>query len=145
MSRPTALAGPYKTYYRLASRIFTYTDHYRLASRTLANSTKTIQFLSVADYGDKDNSDLGERFGVKKDDFPEYRLFVKGRDLDDPIKFTGNKESEDSLKKFIVKESGKNKGFFFFFFFFWCLRLFCLSETFLLLSLLAKHTLPRNR
>ncbi len=61
-----------------------------------------------ADYGDKDNSDLGDRFGVTKEDYPEYRLFVQGRDIEDPIKYTGNEENADDIKKFIVRESGIN-------------------------------------
>ena len=59
------------------------------------------------DYGDKDNSDLRERFGVQKDDFPEYRLFIQGRSIDDPIKYTGDEENADAIKKFLVKETGK--------------------------------------
>ena len=66
-----------------------------------------VRHFLIVDYGDKDNSDLGERFGVQKDDFPEYRLFIQGRSIDDPIKYTGDEENADAIKKFLVKETGK--------------------------------------
>merc|ERR1719311_747379 len=34
--------------------------------------------VGVSEYGDKDNSDLAERFGIKTDDFPQFRLWKKG-------------------------------------------------------------------
>merc|ERR1719229_228848 len=34
--------------------------------------------VGVSEYGDKDNSDLSERSGIKTDDFPQYRLWKKG-------------------------------------------------------------------
>ena len=33
--------------------------------------------VGIKDYGDKDNEDLGERFGVKKDDYPVVFLFKR--------------------------------------------------------------------
>lgn len=57
------------------------------------------------DYGDKDNIDLAERFGVTKADFPAYRLFLNGKNTD-PIKFTANVESADDIKNFVIRESG---------------------------------------
>jgi hypothetical protein len=58
-----------------------------------------------SDYGDKENSDLAERFGVTKDDFPAYKLFVQGKS--EPISYTGDVKNADSIKKFLIKESGK--------------------------------------
>ena len=34
--------------------------------------------VGVKDYGDKDNSDLAERFNIPKDKFPVVKLFVQG-------------------------------------------------------------------
>merc|ERR1712217_642356 len=34
--------------------------------------------IPVQEYGDKENDDLRERFGLKKDDFPVYFLFKPG-------------------------------------------------------------------
>ena len=67
-------------------------------------------FISIADYGDKDNAALGERFGVKKDDFPVYRLFLRSRGVDDSILYTGDEGNADEIKKFIVKETGKHNS-----------------------------------
>ena len=36
--------------------------------------------VGIKDYGDKDNEELGERFGVKKDDYPVVFLFKQTAD-----------------------------------------------------------------
>lgn len=56
------------------------------------------------DYGDKDNSDLAERFGVKKENYPVYKLFLQGKP--EPVTYTGDYKSADAIKKFIMQESG---------------------------------------
>jgi len=61
--------------------------------------------MSDVEYGDKENADLADRFNIKKDDWPEYRLFLQGKS--EPIAYTGNKERADDIQKFIVQESGK--------------------------------------
>merc|ERR1712083_1111438 len=43
--------------------------------------------VGVSEYGDKDNSDLAERFGVKTDDFPRFLLFTKGMRASDSKDF----------------------------------------------------------
>ncbi|KAI8783044.1 endoplasmic reticulum resident protein 29 [Biomphalaria glabrata] len=64
-----------------------------------------IAEVQVADYGDKDNSDLAEKYGVKKENFPAYRLFLNGK-LDDPIKYTASVENADDIKNFVIRETG---------------------------------------
>ncbi|CAL1544594.1 unnamed protein product [Lymnaea stagnalis] len=61
--------------------------------------------VQVADYGDKDNNDLAERYGIKKENFPAYRLFLDSK-LDDPIKFTASAENADDIKNFVIRETG---------------------------------------
>lgn len=63
-----------------------------------------IMFI-CEDYGDKENADLGERFGIKSDDYPEYRLFIQGKS--EPIKYTGDEGKSDKIKQFVAKETGK--------------------------------------
>jgi len=62
----------------------------------------------VSDYGQKDNADLAERFGVKvTDDYkdhPVIKLFL--RDKDDPITYDGD-YTLDSLRKFIASDGGR--------------------------------------
>lgn len=62
-------------------------------------------FVCITDWGEKENSDLAERFGIKVDKFPEYRLFLQGNS--EPIAYTGDEGHADDIKKFIVKESGQ--------------------------------------
>lgn len=57
------------------------------------------------DYGDKENADLGERYDIKSDDYPEYRLFIQGKS--EPIKYTGDEGKSDKIKQFVTKETGK--------------------------------------
>jgi endoplasmic reticulum protein 29 len=33
--------------------------------------------VGIKDYGEKDNNDLGDRFGVNKEDYPVVVLFLK--------------------------------------------------------------------
>ncbi|KAG0714345.1 Endoplasmic reticulum resident protein 29 [Chionoecetes opilio] len=54
--------------------------------------------VGVKDYGDMENTDLAQRFEVKKEDFPKVMLFVSGREK--PFVFEGEFKAED-LKKFI--------------------------------------------
>lgn len=58
--------------------------------------------VGVKDYGDMENVDLAERFGVDKEQFPHVLIFVKGKD--EPIAFHGEFKNEE-LKKFIRQNS----------------------------------------
>lgn len=62
-----------------------------------------IAEVGIKDYGEKENFDLAEKYGVKKDDFPVIKLFVQGQN--DPITFTGTFKAEN-IQKFIRQKSG---------------------------------------
>ena len=64
-----------------------------------------MSLVLFTDYGDKENSDLADRFGVTKDDFPVYKLFVQGKK--DPVTYNGDVKNPDAIKKFLIKESGE--------------------------------------
>uniref|UniRef100_A0A0B7AJI0 Endoplasmic reticulum resident protein 29 n=1 Tax=Arion vulgaris TaxID=1028688 RepID=A0A0B7AJI0_9EUPU len=76
-----------------------------VAKASLQQPDLLVAEIQVADYGDKDNLDLTERFGITKEKFPAYRLFLNGQ-LTDPIVFTANAESSDDIKNFVMRESG---------------------------------------
>ena len=59
------------------------------------------------DYGEKENQELADRYGLKKEDFPHYKLFVKGRD--EPYTFTGDPKQVTDVQKFIAEKSGTPK------------------------------------
>lgn len=62
--------------------------------------------VGVSEYGDKDNSDLAARFDIKSDDFPQYRLWPKGKaGTTDPIKHIGEKTANAFLK-FVQEKAG---------------------------------------
>ncbi len=55
--------------------------------------------VGVSEYGDKDNADLSDRFSIKTDDFPQYRLFLKGVSATGtPEKYTGDKKADAFLR-----------------------------------------------
>jgi len=61
--------------------------------------------VGVSEYGDKDNSDLSDRYAIKSDDFPQYRLWKKGSmSSADPTKFAGEKKS-DAFLRFVQAEA----------------------------------------
>merc|ERR1711976_21012 len=76
----------------------------KVAKDSTSQPDLLIAEVNVADYGDKDNSDLSERYGLKKEDFPAYKLLVTGKE--DPIDFTGDLKKSEEIKKFIVQHSG---------------------------------------
>jgi len=62
--------------------------------------------VGVSEYGDKDNSDLAERYSIKSDDFPQYRLFIKGTaSSGEPIAYSGEKKS-DGFLRFVQEKAG---------------------------------------
>merc|ERR1719217_556936 len=62
--------------------------------------------VGVSEYGDKDNSDIAERFSIKSDDFPQYRLWLKGKSSStDPAAYKGDKKS-DAFLRFVQAEAG---------------------------------------
>ncbi|OWF42383.1 endoplasmic reticulum resident protein 29-like [Mizuhopecten yessoensis] len=76
-----------------------------VAAATLSQDDILVSEVQVQDYGEKENADLAKRFGVTKEDFPVYLLFLSG-DAENPKKFLGNAKSADDVKKFLMKESG---------------------------------------
>lgn len=62
--------------------------------------------VGVQDYGDYENKDLADRYGVKKDDFPVVKLFLQN-DLSNPKNFDQNDNfNAETLKAFIKQNSG---------------------------------------
>lgn len=61
--------------------------------------------VQVKDYGEKDNEDLANRYGVTKDDYPTVKLFTKNNE---PVTFIYKDDKDftsDNLKKFIRSKS----------------------------------------
>ncbi|GFT65615.1 endoplasmic reticulum resident protein 29 [Nephila pilipes] len=61
-----------------------------------------ISEVGIQDYGEQENSDIAERFGVSKDNFPVIKLFVEGKT--EPISYSGDIRT-DEIKNFIKKHS----------------------------------------
>jgi endoplasmic reticulum protein 29 len=62
--------------------------------------------VGVSEYGDKENSDLSDRYSIKSDDFPQYRLWLKSKPSSaDPVVYKGEKKS-DGFLRFVQAEAG---------------------------------------
>ncbi|XP_077533539.1 endoplasmic reticulum protein 29-like protein wbl [Haemaphysalis longicornis] len=86
---------------------YPYGDKHDEFVKVAEESQNTPDFLvaevGVQDYGDKENADLAERFGVKKDDFPVLKLFMNGQE--EPTTYKGEFKADD-IKAFVKKNSG---------------------------------------
>jgi len=74
----------------------------------VADATRGVMDLLVAevnvkDYGEKDNSDLAEKYEVKSKDFPVLKLFKKDEKV--PIPYTGDFKADDIIQ-FIKTTTG---------------------------------------
>ncbi|KAK3867907.1 hypothetical protein Pcinc_026668 [Petrolisthes cinctipes] len=77
-------------------------EYVKLSAAGRGSPELLVAEVGVKDYGDMENVDLAERFGVDKEQFPHVLLFVKGKEQ--PIIFQGEFKAEE-LKKFIRKNS----------------------------------------
>lgn len=85
------------------------------AFKTVAEELKSSQEIliveiGIKDFGEHDNQNLAERFGVNsKKDWPALRLFVKGED--EPFSFNNNQRwTVDEVKKFVKEHSNVYLG-----------------------------------
>jgi endoplasmic reticulum protein 29 len=80
-------------------------DAWKAFAKTVGDSSADalVCDVGVSESGDKDNSDLAEKFSIKTDDFPSFRFWAKGKT--EPISYTGPKKEEDFLR-FLTKEAG---------------------------------------
>jgi len=89
---------------------YPYGDKHEEFAKFSASAAQTRDLLvgevGIKDYGDKDNADLAERFGVAKDDYPVVILFAhddNGKLLDHRF---NDEFSEDNLKSFVRQKTG---------------------------------------
>merc|ERR1719198_214404 len=55
--------------------------------------------VGVSEYGDKDNSDISDRYSIKSEDFPQYRLWLKGSgSAATPVSYAGEKKYDGFLR-----------------------------------------------
>ncbi len=67
-------------------------------------SPLSLQFLVFSDYGEKENADLADKYGITKEQYPVYRLFING-DLEG-IPYKGDTKRANEIKKFLMTEAG---------------------------------------
>ncbi|XP_070573455.1 endoplasmic reticulum resident protein 29-like [Ptychodera flava] len=74
-----------------------------LATMASSQDDLLIAEVGVSKYGEKENSDLAERFGVKESDFPKYKLFIQEQEKE--IDYEGDIKANDILS-FVKVQSG---------------------------------------
>jgi len=52
--------------------------------------------IPIMDHGEKENHKLALEYGIKRVDYPVYKLFLKGKSK--PIDYTGDKTAEDLIR-----------------------------------------------
>ena len=91
---------------------YPYGDHEDAFKEMMTNllgkggSKFVVGTVGVAEYGERENDALRERFGYSKDDFPAYRFFPKGTDGTDGangIAYTGDRSAAD-LTRFVQEQ-----------------------------------------
>jgi len=83
-------------------------DAWKDFAKTVGESSADVLVcdVGVSEYGDKDNSDISDRFAIKSDDFPQYRFWSKGsKSSTDPIVYSSDKKKDDFLR-FIQEKAG---------------------------------------
>jgi len=80
-------------------------DAWKAFAKTVGESSADalVCDVGVSEYGDKDNSDIAERFSIKSDDFPQFRFWAKGST--EPVTYSGAKKEEEFLR-FLQEKAG---------------------------------------
>jgi endoplasmic reticulum protein 29 len=76
-------------------------DAWKEFAKTVGESSADmlVADVGVSEYGDKDNSDISDRYSIKSDDFPQYRLWLKGSAATAaPVSFAAAKKSDEFLR-----------------------------------------------
>lgn len=98
VSRFKAVLVKFDVAYPYGDKHETYT---KLADEIALNKDILVAEVGIKDYGDKENEELGKRYGIKtKDDLPAVSLFLQGRN--DPLEFPKSSEwTVDNLRNLI--------------------------------------------
>ena len=71
---------------------------------TLSQPDALAAEIQISDYGEKENVDLADKYGITKEQYPVYRLFING-DLEG-IPYKGDTKRANEIKKFLMTEAG---------------------------------------
>ncbi|OQV25793.1 putative Endoplasmic reticulum resident protein 29 [Hypsibius exemplaris] len=88
-------------------RVFAHGDKHdefaKVAEAGHKNRDLLIAEINSADFAEKRNMDMHERYGINKDDVPVLKLFIRGKPV--PLNYTGNFLADD-IKRFIKSMGG---------------------------------------
>jgi len=79
----------------------------KVAKDSASNPDLLIGEVGIKDYGEQENSELGDRFNVKKEDFPVVIAFVKNNQKGSIENYKFSDEfTAENLKQFVQQKSG---------------------------------------
>ena len=79
-------------------------EYSKLSAGGYSSSDLLVAEVGIKDYGDMENMDLAERFGIKQEDFPVVKLFLDGN-TEEPIDFADETFDVITLRGFIKKNA----------------------------------------
>lgn len=82
-------------------------EYGKVAEATKNSYDILIAEVGIKDFGNKDNTDLADRFNIKKEEYPAILLFIHGKK--EPYKFvteTDDQFTSENIKRFIKSKSG---------------------------------------
>jgi len=83
-------------------------DAWKEFAATVGSSSANmlVADVGVSEYGDKDNSDISDRYSIKSEDFPQYRLWLKDSGSPGaPTIYAGEKKA-DGFLRFVQEKAG---------------------------------------
>eukprot|EP01083_Nonionella_stella_P232309 819665_1 len=73
------------------------------ASTYATTSDLLLGEVGISEHGDNTNEELGTKYNINKDNYPQYRLFKSGNDINEPIKYENENIKSDELAQFLIK------------------------------------------
>ena len=76
------------------------------ASNYGGGSDLVLGEVGISEYGDNTNQELGDKYDINKDNYPQYRLFLKSKNVNEPIKYEYDENVKSDELALFVRKNG---------------------------------------